>query len=184
VVFSGTWIERKGIRQVIEAFSVLAGKYPSLQLGILGAGMPAERVYADFPASLHSRIVVHPLLSHSDCAEVLLNYDVFLLPSFAEGTPLALIEAMCTGIPAITTATCGMKDVVQDGQNGLLVSPGNTAQIVSSVELIMTDSSLRQRLGRQGASDAARKYTWRAAAELVDSAYSGLLNPVQPMNVR
>jgi glycosyltransferase involved in cell wall biosynthesis len=184
VVFSGTWIERKVIRQVIEAFSVLAGKYPSLQLGILGAGMPAERVYADFPASLHSRIVVHPLLSHSDCAEVLLDYDVFLLPSFAEGTPLALIEAMCTGIPAITTATCGMKDVVQDGQNGLLVSPGNTAQIVSSVELIMTDSSLRQRLGRQGASDAARKYTWRAAAELVDSAYSGLLNPVQSMNVR
>lgn len=119
-----------------------------------------------------------PPLSHAECAEVLLDHDVFLLPSFFEGTPLALIEAMCTGIPAITTATCGMKDVVQDGQNGLLVSPGNSEQIVRSVELIMTDSSLRQRLGRQAAGDAAEKYTWKAAAELVDSAYSKLLNPV------
>ncbi len=178
LIFSGTWIERKGIRQLIEAFSILADRHPGLQLGILGAGAPAESVLADFPESLRSRITVFPPLSHAECAEVLLDHDVFLLPSFFEGTPLALIEAMCTGIPAITTATCGMKDVVQDGQNGLLVSPGNSEQIVRSVELIMTDSSLRQRLGRQAAGDAAEKYTWKAAAELVDSAYSKLLNPV------
>jgi glycosyltransferase involved in cell wall biosynthesis len=178
LIFSGTWIERKGIRQLIEAFSVLADRHSALQLGILGAGAPAESVLADFPATLRSRIVVFPPLSHAECAEVLLDYDVFLLPSFFEGTPLALIEAMCTGIPAITTATCGMKDVVQDGLNGLLVSPGNSEQIVRAVELMMTDSSLRQRLGRQAARDAAEKYTWKAAAELVGSAYSSLLNPV------
>jgi glycosyltransferase involved in cell wall biosynthesis len=177
LIFSGTWIERKGIRQLIEAFSVLADRHPAMQLGILGAGASAESVLADFPATLRSRIVVFPPLSHAECAEVLLDYDVFLLPSLFEGTPLALIEAMCTGIPAITTATCGMKDVIQDGQNGLLVSPGNSEQIVRAVEIMMTDSSLRQRLGLQAARDAAEKYTWKAAAELVDSAYSSLLNP-------
>jgi glycosyltransferase involved in cell wall biosynthesis len=177
LIFSGTWIERKGIGQLIEAFSVLAARHPALQLGILGAGTPAESVLADFPASLRSRISVFPPLSHAECAEVLLDHDIFLLPSFFEGTPLALIEAMCTGIPAITTATCGMKDVVQDGQNGLLVAPGNSDQIVRSVELMMADPSLRQRLGRQAARDAAERYTWKAAAELVDTAYSSLLNP-------
>jgi glycosyltransferase involved in cell wall biosynthesis len=103
-----------------------------------------------------------------------LNYDIFLLPSFFEGTPLALIEAMCSGLPVITTATCGMKDVVEDGQNGLLITQGNSGQIVSSVELLMSDSSLRQRLGQQASSDATRRFTWRAAAELANAAYSSL----------
>jgi glycosyltransferase involved in cell wall biosynthesis len=177
VLFSGTWIERKGIRQVIEAFSVLASRHPSIQLGVLGAGVSQSNVLADFPAPLHSRITVHPPLSHPDCAEALLDYDIFLLPSFFEGTPLALIEAMCTGIPVVTTATCGMKDVVEDGRNGLLVAPGNSGEIVRSIELLMNDSSLRRRLGEQAAEDAARKYTWRAVAELVDAVYSSLLNP-------
>lgn len=175
VLFSGTWIDRKGVRQMIEAFSVLADRHPSIQLGVLGAGIPASRVLADFPASLHSRIaVLPPLLSHADYAEVHLDYDIFLLPSFYEGTPATLIQAMGTGMPVITTATCGMKDVVEDGQNGLLIAPGNPGEIVRSIELLMTDLSLRRRLGQQAFCDAAQKFTWRAVAELVNAAYSSL----------
>jgi glycosyltransferase involved in cell wall biosynthesis len=177
LIFSGTWLERKGIRQLIEAFSVLADRHPALQLGILGAGAPDVSVLGDFSESLRSRIVVFPPLSHAECAKVLLDYDLFLLPSFFEGTPLALIEAMCTGIPVITTATCGMKDVVQDGANGVLVSPGSSEQIVRAVEALMRDSTMRESLGRQAAHDASAKYTWKAAAEFVDAAYTSLLNP-------
>jgi glycosyltransferase involved in cell wall biosynthesis len=174
LLFSGTWIERKGIRQVIEAFTVLAARHPSMRLGILGPGVPESRVLADFPESLHSKITVFPPLSHAECAEVLLDHDVFILPSFFEGTPLALIEAMCTGIPVITTATCGMKDVVEDGQNGLLIAPGDHEQIIRSVELLLSDPVLRRRLGRQASLDVSHKYTWQAAAELVNAAYCGL----------
>ncbi len=177
LLFSGSWIERKGIRQLIEAFPVLAFKHPDLQLGVLGAGVPTSQVHAEFPESLHSRIDVLPPLSHKECAEVLLDYDIYLLPSFFEGTPLTLIEAMYTGIPVITTATAGMKDVVEDGQNGLLIAPGNSAGIVAAVERLMMDANLRERLGRQGFADATSKYTWRAAAETVDNLYSGLLQP-------
>ncbi len=146
-----------------------------MRLGILGAGVPASRVLENFPQLLHARIDVFPSLSHIDCAEVLLDHDIFLLPSFFEGTPLGLIEAMCTGIPVITTATAGMKDVIDDGENGLLVAPGNCVEIVSAVERLVTDWKLRQRLGRQAFSDASAKYTWRAAAETVNQVYSSLL---------
>jgi glycosyltransferase involved in cell wall biosynthesis len=184
LLFSGSWIDRKGARQIVEAFSVLADRHPSMQLGILGAGVlasrvvaDASRVLADFPASLHSRITVFPPLhSHADYAEVHLDYDIFLQPSFFEGMPATLIQAMGTGMPVIATATCGMKDVVEDGRNGLLIAPGNSGQIVGAIELLMTDSSLRRRLGQQAFSDAARKFTWRAVAELVNAAYSSLPN--------
>ena len=175
LLFPGTWIERKGIRQLIEAFSLLASKHPSLQLGILGAGFPEAGVLADFPAEIRSRIRVFPPLSHEGCAQVFSEYDIFLLPSFFEGTPLTLIEGMSTGIPVITTATSGMKDVIEDGRNGLLVAPANAGEIVRAVETLMADASLRERLGRQGFCDATGKYTWRAAAEIVNDVYSGLL---------
>jgi glycosyltransferase involved in cell wall biosynthesis len=175
LLFLGTWIERKGTRKLIEAYSALAARHPSLQLGILGAGIPEARVLADFPASLHSRITVHSAHPPADCAEVLLDYDVFLLPSFFEGTPLALLEGMSTGMPVVTTATSGMRDVVEDGRNGLLITPGHSEEIVRSVELLLNDSNLRRKLGEQAAKDTAQRYTWRAAAELIHQAYSNLL---------
>jgi len=176
LLFSGTWIDRKGIRQIVESFSVLAGRYPAIELGILGAGIPASKVLADFPAALHSRIsVLPPVLSHADYAELHLDYDIFLLPSFYEGTPATLLQAMGTGMPVIVSATCGMKDIVEDGKNGLLITPGDSGQIVSSVELLMNDKGLRRRLGLQASQDAKHKYTWRAVAELVNAAYFSLL---------
>lgn len=175
VLFSGSWIARKGIRQVIESFSLLGMRYPELRLGVLGAGVPPGCVFSAFPESLHSRIEIFPPLSHADCAEVLLRYDIFLLPSFFEGTPLGLIEAMQTGIPVITTATAGMKDVIRDGKSGLLVPPGNCEEITRAVERLMNNPDLRQRLGRQAFSDAVSKYTWPAAARVVDGIYSSLL---------
>jgi glycosyltransferase involved in cell wall biosynthesis len=175
LLFSGTWIVRKGIRQVVAAFAELAARNVDLQLGVLGAGVPSARVLADFPPPLHSRVTVLPPMSHDECAEVLLDYDIFLLPSFFEGTPLALIEAMCTGIPAITTNTAGMRDVVQDGMNGIFVTPGNAGQIVRAVEQLCVDADLRQRLGRRAAQDASLTYTWQALGALVHQAYSNLI---------
>jgi glycosyltransferase involved in cell wall biosynthesis len=82
---------------------------------------------------------------------------------------------MGTGMPVIVSATCGMKDIVEDGKNGLLITPGDSGQIVSSVELLMNDKGLRRRLGLQASQDAKHKYTWRAVAELVNAAYFSLL---------
>ena len=176
LLFSGTWIDRKGIRQIVEAFSVLAARHPSIQLGILGAGIPASHVLADFPAVFQSRIsVLPPVLSHAEYAEIHLDYDIFLLPSFFEGTPATLIQAMGTSMPVIASATCGMRDIVEGGKNGILIAPGNSGQIVSSVELLMNDKGLRQRLGEQASQDVKQKYTWRTVAELVNAAYSSLM---------
>jgi glycosyltransferase involved in cell wall biosynthesis len=175
LLFSGTWIARKGIRQIVEAFTALVARHPSIELAVLGAGIPESCVLAGFPETLRSRVsVLPPVLSHADYAEIHLGYDIFLLPSFYEGTPATLIQAMGTGMPVVATATSGMKDIVDDGQNGLLVTPGNAGEIVRSIELLIGDSSLRRRLGQQAFDDASRKFTWRAVAELVNAAYSSL----------
>jgi glycosyltransferase involved in cell wall biosynthesis len=174
LLFSGTWIERKGIRQVVGALAELTKRNYLMELGILGAGVGEERVLSDFPANLRSRVRVFPPMNHVACSQLLLEYDLFILPSWYEGTPLALLEAMATGMPVITTATCGMKDVVVSGKNGLLISPGHTQELTTAVEHLFDNRELRLSLGLE-ASLAARRYTWPKTAEVVAEAYERVL---------
>jgi glycosyltransferase involved in cell wall biosynthesis len=175
LLFSGTWQERKGIRQVVGAFKDLTLRHGALELGILGGGVPEERILSEFPADIRPQVRVIPLLSHTECAELLLSYDVFILPSWFEGTPLALLEAMATGMPVITTATCGMKDVVVNRKNGLLIQPGQSEPLISAIEDLLFHRDLRALLGRN-ASTTTGIYTWSKTAEVVAAAYRHVLD--------
>jgi glycosyltransferase involved in cell wall biosynthesis len=164
MLFFGTWLQRKGTDDLVAAFAILARRYPALRLLVIGAGMPEPHVRAAFPTSLQERVRCARPGSESDLARELLTADVFILPSLFEGTPQTLVEAMLSGLPVITTATCGMRDVIQDGQNGLLVPLRNPAAIVAAYERLRADRALRERLGRQGHADAKTLYTWPRVA--------------------
>jgi glycosyltransferase involved in cell wall biosynthesis len=101
--------------------------------------------------------------------------DVCVLPSLFEGAPLALMEAMMSGMPIVTTATCGMKDVVEDGVTGLLVAIRSPAAIVKAVEALIADSGLRERIGRAAQRKALERYTWDRVAAPVKSVYERLV---------
>ena len=97
--------------------------------------------------------------------------DVFLLPSLFEGTPLTLIQAMMSGLPVVTTATCGMKDVIQDGETGLLIPVRSPAAIEGAVSRLLVDRELRERVGRAARAAALASYTWDRVAVPVEDAY-------------
>ena len=101
--------------------------------------------------------------------------DLFLLPSLFEGTPLTLIQAMMSGLPVITTATCGMKDVVADQQNGVLVPIRSPQALVTAIDALLANQSLRARLGRAARAEARARYTWHRSAEPVLRAYETVM---------
>lgn len=96
--------------------------------------------------------------------------DLFLLPSLFEGTPLTLIQAMMSGLPIVTTSTCGMKDVIDSG-TGLLIPIRSPEAIVAAVDRLMADRGLRERLGRGAQLAALDRYTWDRVAQPVEDAY-------------
>ncbi|HEX3313372.1 MAG TPA: glycosyltransferase family 4 protein, partial [Gemmataceae bacterium] len=116
----GTWQARKGAADIVNAFGTLAARRPDLKLMLMGTGIPAEAVQSWFPEPLRGRLEFVPPGSESELAEQMLRASVYLIPSLFEGTPQTLVEAMATGLASVATATCGMKDVIQDGTNGLL----------------------------------------------------------------
>jgi glycosyltransferase involved in cell wall biosynthesis len=175
VMFAGTWRTNKGIEDVVPAFVALTERHADITLHVVGAGVSPDVVRAQFPERIRARI--HCDTPPDDCAmaAAFASADLFLLPSLFEGTPLTLIQAMASGLPIVTTATCGMKDVIADRQTGLLVPIRSPQLVVAAIDALRADQSLRARLGRAARVEARARYTWDHSAAPVMRAYEALM---------
>lgn len=176
LLFAGTWRKNKGIEDLVSAFVVLAARHPDLTLHVVGAGVPAAVVRDRFPEGVRSRVRCETPVDEAAMAASFSHADVFVLPSLFEGTPLTLMQAMMSGLPIVTTATCGMKDVVADQQTGLLVPIRSPAVLAAAVDRLVGDRALRERLGRAARSHSVPRYQWDRVAEPVIRAYEALIH--------
>ena len=174
LLFAATWRKNKGIEDLVPAFTILAERHPELVLIVLGGGMPESLILTEFPEPHCPRTSCVNATSEMETAAAFAAADIYVLPSLLEGTPLTLIEAMMSGLPIVTTATCGMKDVIQHGRNGLLVPIRSPEAIVRAVERLISSSEYRARLGRAAQADALEKYTWQRVAQPVRTVYEQL----------
>ncbi len=166
LVFVGSWIPRKGTQEFVKAFAELRRSRPDLRASVLGAGLSVETVRKDFAAADRESVSVVPSVSRHELPTLLARDQIFVLPSHFEGMPLTLLEAMATGLPCVTTNICGMRDVVAQGTDGFLISPGDTAALVATLNTLLASSELRRRIGN-AARQSAEKRTWeRCAGEI------------------
>jgi glycosyltransferase involved in cell wall biosynthesis len=174
LLFAGTWIKRKGTIDLVAAFNYLASRYPNLQLIVLGGGTSAKSVQADFPEDIRARVNCLNTANEEETARAFADADLFILPSLFEGTPLTLLEAMMSGLPIITTATCGMRDTIETERNGLLVPIRSPDDIIKATERLIKNPELRALLGRAAQAEALDKYTWERVAVPIERAYQQL----------
>jgi glycosyltransferase involved in cell wall biosynthesis len=174
LIFVGSWHKNKGIEDLVPAFVSLARQNAELTLTILGAGVTADTVMREFPAEVRERISVVQTNGDQENAQLLEQSDIFVLPSIFEGTPLSLMEAMASALPVVTTSTCGMRDVIKDGENGLLVPMRSPERVAEAVQRLVSDPQLRRSLGERAQKDTAERFTWRRSGETILSAYEKL----------
>jgi glycosyltransferase involved in cell wall biosynthesis len=174
VLFAATWRKNKGIEDLVPAFTSLAERHPRLILLVVGAGVSADLVRSQFPDSIRSRIECETPADERTMAAAFARADLFVLPSLFEGTPLTLIQAMMSGLPIVTTRTCGMKDVIDHGRTGLLVPIRSPRALVEAADSLLADGMLRLKLGTAARTTALQRYTWDHAADPVLRAYEAL----------
>ena len=80
--------------------------------------------------------------------ELLNKSDAYILPSYKEGLPISILEAMSYGMPIISTPVGGIPEIVSNGENGYLVEPGNKEDIYKAIMSLLNDADLRNRMGR------------------------------------
>jgi len=167
LLFVGTWLDRKGVYYLADAFGLLAKKMPGIQLTIAGCSAAADHVKTFFTPELRGQICVIPFVTREDMPAVYAAHNIFVFPSLVEGMPLTLLEAMATGMPVVTTNTCGMSDVVEDEFNGLLVPTANAGSLAEAIERLCRSGELRKQLGQEG-QRTARRYTWEQITQRLE----------------
>lgn len=163
LLFVGTWIDHKGIYYLAEAFEKVLRQIPEARLTIAGCAEPEERVRRCFGQFVQGALDVYPFVARAEIPSLYARHEIFVLPSLVEGMPLVLLEAMASGMAVVTSESCGMTDLVEDGHDGLFVIPGDSNSLASVVVRVCRDAELRQTLGR-AAQEKMQRYTWADSA--------------------
>jgi len=161
----------KGADELIGAVAQLRGAFPGLHLVAVGGGddlLGLQKLASQFGVA----DCVHFLecVSREELAGCYARADVFALPSTGEGFGLVFLEAMAFGRPVVAAACGGTIDLVEDGVNGLLVPPRDTARLAEALGRLLRDGALRGELGRRGAEIVRRKFqfgVFRAGLEKI-----------------
>ena len=117
---------------------------------------------------------VHFTGMRDDVYELLAGFDIFALSSRYEGLPIALLEAMATGVACVATSVGGVPEVIVDGREGRLVPAGDTAGFASALEEVLTDESMRRALGR-AARERGETFDLRRAVRRTEAIYDRCL---------
>ena len=172
VAFIGRLAPQKGVRTLLEAARLL--RAPGAQILLVGDG-PQRPTLEREVRRLGIGDVVHFLgfVSHERVPAVLAHADLLVLPSLYEELGTILLEAMWEGVPIVASRTGGIPDIVDDGVNGLLVSPGDSETLARAIDRLLSSPDLARRLG-EAARERAKRYDWEVLAERVLEAYRGV----------
>jgi glycosyltransferase involved in cell wall biosynthesis len=155
-LFVGVLERYKNVDGLGAAWRLAAPRVPEAMLHLVGRGTltdVVERLVADLP----ERTRWTPALETAEVARALDDAWVLVLPSRSEGLGRVVVEAFCRGRPVLATRVGGIPDLVEDGVNGMLVTPGDVAALADALVRLLTDRSLAERLG-DGARRSARPW--------------------------
>ncbi len=171
ILFLGTWMDRKGVRDLAPAVSEVLRRHPDWTFTAAGGLKTAPRVLEDFDPSLHPRIRVLPEVRGTEALiRLYASHAVFALPSYFEGHPLVLVEAAAQGLAVVGTAIGGIGDFLSDGEDGLVVPVSAPVRLAAALDRLVSDADLRARFGGALRRKAAG-FTWEAAARNIETAY-------------
>ncbi len=164
---------QKGHAFLLDAAARVLASHENARLLIVGDGDLDQALRAQAQAiGIAERTV---FAGHrTDAPDLLGALDVFCISSLYEGTPLALFEAMASGKAIVSTAVDGCREVLTEGETGLLVPPSDAAALAGALDRVLGDAGLRAGLGAR-AREASRRYEVRACVEAMQAFYDDLL---------
>ena len=176
VLCLGQFIDRKGRWVFLEGAKLALEKDPEIQFIWVTPTLPppadTERI-AGYGLGDRFRLVLSKSIgaTRQDILKFYRNADLFALPSFIEGLPIALLEAMAMGIPSISTNINAIPEALIDGETGILIEPGDAAALAQSILKLKTDPALRERLAAAGRAFVLQNFDEREASRIAIDAY-------------
>ena len=171
----GDVIPRKGLLYLVRALPEVLAKTPDAHLVCVGHQRPeyTEQVRAEAERlSVASHITWTG--ARNDIHRVMAMLDVYVLPSLEENMPLAILEAMASGLPVVASAVGGIPECVTEGETGFLVSPADASGLATALTNVLTNSHVAARLGSNGRQRVRNNFSIDSQVSQIESIFSRL----------
>jgi glycosyltransferase involved in cell wall biosynthesis len=163
----------KGLFDLIDSLKLIVAKRPSSKLVFAGKGPLLRRLANRINTlGLRKNVEFQGFIAHSRLPFVYSRASLFVMPSYYEGMPTAVLEAMACGLPVVATAVHGNVDVVENGVTGILVRPKEPRELARAILHLLDHPTLRLELGRRAQRRAKEEFTWDKVAERALTAYN------------
>ncbi len=156
--------ERKGMTFFAEMAGLLAPRFPQARFLIVGDG-PTRAALEEQITALGIAERVHITGWRTDIPDLLAAMDIFVMPALVEGGPTTVLEAMAMAKPTVSTRVGMVPEVMEHGRSGLIVEPGNAQALAEAVATLLTDESLRRRLGENAREVAKARFSVETMVE-------------------
>ena len=179
IVFAGTIIEKKGIRQLVQAMPQIVAAVPQARLEVAGGDTHDSSTGASFteylrtlvPAELSDKICFKGIVKHDALPQMIARASVCAYPSHMESLGLTWIEGLAMGKAVVASRTGPGPEVIEDGVTGLLCDPHDPASIAAAIVRVLADDALRQRLGKAARASAVDKFAIDVLVERNEAFY-------------
>jgi glycosyltransferase involved in cell wall biosynthesis len=176
ILFLARILKQKGIYETIEALSLLQSRYPTIDLLIAGEGEELPKVKAFVAKHAVPNITFYGYVTGKSKQALFLNAHCYCLPSYTEGMPNSVIEAMAYGLPVVTTLVGGLVDFFESGKHGFASKSPEPAVIAGSIEELITDKELYERISITNHEYAKSRFLTSHAALRLQRIFESVLH--------
>lgn len=173
LLYHGRVDRRKGVLDFLEALALLRGQDVPFAATVSGIG-PDLDAARDLAAQLALDVRFTGYADYHAAPALYREADLFVSPTYAEGFSNTILEAMASGLPTVSCRAVGVVDCLRDGENGLLVEPGDVPALAAALKRVIGDPALRRRLGATALEECRRTYSWAAVGRQIMETYAAL----------
>jgi glycosyltransferase involved in cell wall biosynthesis len=146
ILYAGALISRKGYSDLINGFAMMANRNREWKLVLAGNGEIEKAKQLANDLKIENQVDIIGWVAGEEKDLLFKSANIFCLPSYAEGFPMAVLDAWAYGLPVITTLVGGLPDILIDGENALIIVPGDSEGISIAIEKLINDEDLQKRL--------------------------------------
>lgn len=158
LIYIGRFDHGKGLEDLLSAFKKVHESQPGTQLLLVGDGGEKEKLLRlAYELKIHTSIHFEGV--HDDVNHYLGKSEIFVFPSLSEGMSNVLLEAMACGLPIVATRIGGNLELIENGLNGLLVSPGNPGELAEAILWLLTNPDRAKEMGKRGREKVEANYS-------------------------
>lgn len=181
ILYLGHLGQAKGTYLLVEAAKVMRASGLDFRFDLVGEELSPGELQAlqesVIENGVEDHVVIHPPVYGQAKLDQLKKADVFVYPSYHEGTPMAVLEAMASGLPVVATRVGGLPDLVMDGRSGCLVPPGDVQGLAAALSKLIEHEELRAGMQKAGAEIAAERFDIEDHVRSLVHIYTSVLSP-------